>query len=242
MSTSSTTAIDEKKTEETGFTPNFKDFAINYISSITLTIGFVVFIVGGLGLFTTKVAQSNILPDDIDLAPYTIIDRIVKENPVNMNVMRNSFLSENKDTLSQKAIFNSQEYLDSFNNNFLCYLKTNSNPNSGVFANGALFFSSVYDNLVAKNYLAINSIFNYFGFLPESIVMLLSGFFGIFIWMILYFFNVCISIFYHILKIPELFRTKSEINENNWESTENISFIRTLILSNILVLYLFLKI
>jgi hypothetical protein len=228
--TEDTSAIDEKKAEETGTsttTPDFKGFISNYLSSIIFTIGISIFIIGGLGLYTTKVAQANILPDDINFAPYTVFDRIVDDKCyIDMNVMRPSFFSENKETLSQKAIFDSQEYLDSFNKSFLCSLKNSANPNAGLFANAPLYFSFVYDNLVAKNFLAINTIFFYLSYLPESIIMLLYGIFGIFLWMGLYFFNVCISIFYHIINIPQLFRTASEQNDKQWESMENISFLR----------------
>ena len=127
-STEDTSAIDEKKTEDSGNNQDFKGFATNYVSSIIVTIGIFIFIVGGLGLYTTKVAQANILPDNIEQAPYTIFDRIVKNIPININVMRPTFWSENKDTFSQKVEFNSQEYLDSFSNSFLCSLKKKSRP------------------------------------------------------------------------------------------------------------------
>ena len=236
-----TPAIDEKRREGTGSTPDFKGFVSNYISSIIFTIGVSIFIIGGLGLYTTKVAQANILPDDIELAPYTVFDRVVNDIPIDINVMRPTFWSENKDTVSQKIKFNSQEYLDSFNNSILCSIKKSADPNSGLFANAPLFFSIVYDNIVAKNFLAINTIFFYLSYFPESIIMLLYGFFGIFLWLILYFFNVCISIFYHFINIPQLFREAvnpententwffggdSEPSNSKWEETENISFLR----------------
>jgi hypothetical protein len=228
--TEDTSAIDDKKTEDTGGTaPDFVGFTTNYLSSIVFTIGVSIFIIGGLGLYTTKVAQSNILPDNIELAPYTIIDRVVENIPIDINVMRPTFWSENKDTVSQKAIFDSQGYLDSFSNSFICSLKDKASAKGG--SNAALFFSRVYDNIVAKNLLAINTIFFYLSYLPESMIMLLYGFLGIFIWMALYFFNMCISIFYHIVNIPELFRatfnpdeTKKDIFE--WESDETLSYFR----------------
>jgi hypothetical protein len=223
--TEDTSAIDEKKTEETGAEPDFKGFANNYISSIIFTIGIVVFIIGGLGLYTTKVAQANILPDDIDLAPYTIFDRIVADIPIDINVMRETMWAENKDTVSQKIKFDSQEYLDSFKGSILCSIKKNADPNSGLFANAPLYLSIVYDNIVAKNFLAINTIFFYLSYLPESIIMLLYGFFGIFLWLTLYFFFVCISIFYHVINIPQLFRGVPE-NSKEWEAHDNISFFR----------------
>jgi hypothetical protein len=222
--TENTNAIDAKKQESTNLTTtNFKGFIINYTYSILFTIG--IFIIGGLGLYTTKIAQSNILPDNIELAPYTIKDRIVKDIEININIIKPLFFSKDENILLQKSIFNSQEYLDGFNKNFLCYLKKSADPNSGLLGNPSLFFSIVYDNLVAKNFLAINTIFYYLSYLPESVIMLLYGIFGIFIWIGLYFFNVCIAVFYHIINIPQLFRDLDD-KTNKWESIEKISFLR----------------
>ena len=85
--TEDTSAIDEKKTENTGTDPDFKGFASNYLFSIIFTIGVVVFIIGGLGLYTTKVAQANILPDNSLLAPYTDIGRSVSAMPIDINII-----------------------------------------------------------------------------------------------------------------------------------------------------------
>ena len=224
--TEDTSTIDEKKTEETGLTPDFKGFITNYISSVVFTIGITIFCVGGLGLYTTKVAQANILPDNIELAPYTVFDRVVKEMPIDINIMRPFFWSENKDTVSQKAIFNSVEYLDSFNDSFICSFKKSATPDGGLFSNFSLFLSRVLDNLIAKNFLTINSLFFYLSFLPESLIMLLYGMLGTFLFIGLYLFNVCIGIFYHFINIPELFRNADETDKSKWESTENISFLR----------------
>jgi hypothetical protein len=166
------------------------------------------------------------LPDNIDYAPYTIFEREVSPIPIDINVMRPSIFSENADTLSQKVVFNSKEYLDGFNKSFLCSLKKSAVPTNGMFANLPLYFSFVYDNIVANNFLAINTLFFYLSFLPESVIMFLYGFFGIFLWIGLYFFNICISIFYHIINIPQLFRTASYKDEKLWEPMKEIGFIR----------------
>ena len=228
--TENVSVIEEKKTEENNNgnkdNPDFKGFATSYISSIFFTISIGVFVIGTIGLYTTKIAQSNILPDDVSLAPFTEIDRVVKELSIDINVIKPSIMAEAKDCFSQKALFLSQEYLDSFNKSFLCNLKQYADPNSGMFSNAPLFFSNVCDNLVAKNFLAINNIFYYLSFLPEPLIMLVYAMFGIFIWIGLYFFNLCISIFYHFINIPQLFRTASESNAKLWESSEKISFLR----------------
>jgi len=216
-------AIDDKKDNNSGFKPDFKAFIKNYLSSIIFTIGIMIFLIGTLGLYTTKVAQSNILPDDIELAPYTLLDRIVKDIDIDINISRESFISDNSNTLSQKAIFQSKEFIDSFNKSFLCYLKGTANPDKGIFSNISLFLISVYENLVSKNFMAINKIFLYLGYLPESIIMLVYGIFGPLLWFGLFGFNFCISIFYHFINIPQLFRTG---DENIWESNDSISFFR----------------
>ena len=128
--TENTNVIDEKENEfkNSNTTSDFKGFIKNYLLSIVFTIG--IFIIGGIGLYTTKIAQSNILPDNIELAPYTIKDRVVKDIEVNINIIKPLFFSKDENILLQKSTFNSQEYLDSFNKNFLCYLKKSADPNS----------------------------------------------------------------------------------------------------------------
>jgi len=222
MSTENTNVINDKKSGDKT-KDQFKTFISKFLSSIILSIGVTIFIVGGLGLYTTKVVQANLLPDDIELAPFTVFDRVVKDIPIDINIMRPSFFSENKETISQKAIFETKAYLDSFSNGFLCSLKENADVNSGLFANIPLFFSMVYDEIVAKNFYFMNKVFLYFSYLPESIIMLLYGIFGIFIWIILYFWNVAISIFYHFINIPNFFR---DSENGKWESQDNISFLR----------------
>ena len=107
--TENTSAIDEKKNGETENTsPDFKGFIKNYLSSIVFTIGISIFIIGGLGLYTTKIAQSNILPDNIELAPYTIKDRVVKDIEININIMKPLIFSKNENISLQKSTFNSQ--------------------------------------------------------------------------------------------------------------------------------------
>jgi hypothetical protein len=205
---------------------DFKSFIKNYITSVVFGIGLLVFIIGGIGLYTTKVAQANILPDDVKLAPYTAFDRVVKDIPIDINVMRPSFMTPNKETLSQKAVFNSKEFLDSFSKGIICGLKQNADPRTGFFPNVPLFFSKVYDNIIAKNFYFMNTIFFYLSYLPESLIMLLYGMFGFFIWIALYFWNMAFSIFYHFVNIPQLFRTASETDNSKWESQEAISFLR----------------
>jgi hypothetical protein len=216
-------AIDEKKGNTDSKLPDFKGFIKNYISSIIFTVGLSTFIIGGLGLYTAKVAQSNILPDNIEFEPYTNIARVVEELPIDINIIRPIFISENKDILSQKAIFNSKEYLDSFNTSFFCAVKKYAKP-GGLFSNGPLFLSNSYETIMAWNFYAINSVFFYLNYLPESLVMVLFGLFGFFIFMGLYFFNLAITVISYISNIQDLFRGESGDKAGFWEENKNISY------------------
>lgn len=242
MTNTETSSIDDKKSDST--TKDYTVFLKTYGYTILKTVVFSVFIIGTLGLYTTKVAQANILPDNPDQAPYGIFDRIIKKDIlIDAHIMRN-FLSENKDTLSQKIVFDSRAYLDSYNNSFLCKLKESAKP--GVtLATIPLYLSPVYDNIIAHIFSAINTIFFYLSFLPESIVMLVYGLGYVFIWTAIFIYALLCSVYYHVANIPQLFREKSShdgldtmsdndpnietiknLDNNKWESEKNITLLR----------------
>jgi len=228
-----TNSIDEKKQETNSSTninikSNIKSFITSYITSIIVTIFIGIFILGTLGLYTTKVAQANILPDNPLLAPYTDIGRNVSETPIDINIINNiNWSGKINKTISQKAIFESKEYLDTFKSSLLCTLFKSSDPNSGFFSNFTLFLSKIITNIYAKNFAFINSLFLYLSYLPESLIMILYGTLGIIFWILLYGINVILSVFYHIVNIPQLFKQpidQDNINNTKWQSDSDVSF------------------
>lgn len=230
MSTEDTNTIDDKKNNNSTTKENkVVPFLVNYIFVTISSIIISVFVIGSFGLYTTKVAQSNILPDNSSLAPFTDINRVVKDLPIDINVIKpwHEFFSFNSDkSLSQKIGFNSEEYLASFKDSFLCALKLNAKPDSGVFANTTLYYSKVYDGIISTNFKVINSLFYYLSFLPESVIMLVYGLLAFPLFFIFYGISYLWTFFYHIINIPQFFRAASESNEKKWESTNKISFLR----------------
>lgn len=201
------TPIDEKKAEESGTSttnPDFKAFMYNYMYSIIFSIGILIFVIGASGLYTCKVAQSNILPDDIEFFPYNKENpRDVQPLPININIMRTSLFSSTK-PICQDIIFESVKYAESFNNTFVCSFKKSADPKKGSVR--SLYFSQVYNNLLQKNLSAVNSIFSLFSCLPESLIMVLYGFFGSTIWIGMFLFNIVISWWTHLVKLNLLFK------------------------------------
>jgi hypothetical protein len=228
-----TNSIDEKKQEtdnvtSTNIKDNIKQFLTSYIISIIVTIFLGIFIIGTLGLYTTKVAQANILPDNPLLSPYTDIGRSVSEIPIDINIINDiNWNGKINKTISQKAIFESREYLDTFKGSLLCTLFKSSDPNSGFFSNFTLFLSKVITNIYSKNFAFINSLFLYLSYLPEPIIMILYGSLGIIFCFLLYGINFVLSIFYHIINIPQLFKQpidEDNINNTKWQSDSDVSF------------------
>ena len=208
--------IDEKKAEKSGTStdnPDLKVFLTKYVISI-FTICVVVFCIGGAGLYTCKVVQANIIPDDIDLFPYSNIPRDVNSGNINIDIMRPS-LFFNKGTICRHAVFDAKSYSKNFTDTFVCKNKNwgdSANKDSSVYG---LFFSQVYNNLLQKNYAVINTVFTYFNCFPETVMMVLYGFFGMFFWIGMLFFNMGISIWYHLAKSYLLFKIPSK-DKKQW--------------------------
>jgi hypothetical protein len=218
-------SIDEKKNEPGKL--NFSGFFKNYAISIIFTIGISVFLFGTIGLYCSKIAQANILPTDSELAPYTMYDRILKKDlPIDIHIMKPEMFAEPKETMSQKAIFNSQIFLDSFANSFLCSLQDSGHADSSMFSNIPLYLSSVYGDLLAKIFSAITTIFYGLSFLPEFAVMILYGFLHYIIWFFIFLYALGCSTIYHITNILQLFRVPSETDESKWEAYKDIHILR----------------
>ena len=194
------TIVDDKKNETTGIDAsgnkvnaiNFKGFVISYILSLLVIIFFLIFIIGSLGLFTTKVAQANILPDNINSYPYTDLTSNIssKNKTIDINIIRPTIFAEYNEILSQKIQFNKNDYLNTFTNEHSIFnmLKQGKNAdNPSILSNVTLYFVTVIEHTLAINYKFMNTIFRGFANLPEWLIMILYAFCGIFIWILLYF-------------------------------------------------------
>jgi len=233
MSTEDTNIIDDKKNNDSSTTKTKQNKVIPFLTYyLGVTIGTIiisVFVIGSLGLYTTKVAQSNILPDNSSLAPFSDINRIIKDIPIDINVIKpwhDFFSFNNENTISQKINFDSQEYLASFKDSFLCVLKSKAKPDSGIFSNTALYYSKVYDEIIAINFKIINTFFYYLSYLPESVIMLIYGSIAFPLFFIFLIISYLWTFFYHLINIPQFFRAASENNEKKWEPYNKISFFR----------------
>ena len=160
--TTDTSAIDEKKAENEGTTnPNWSKFISNLLAIILFIV--IYFIFGVYALYICKIAQSNILPIDINCFPFSDVKPTV--TPIQTNIFKT-------DDKSIKLSFPYGENSD------FELLKTLSEYKSSYDSNNILnYFISIIEALIAFDFKLINTTFNTLNGLPEGLVL----FFGPFI-------------------------------------------------------------
>lgn len=228
-STEETNIIDEKKAEEEGTTAKKTDwsgFFVNFTSSVLTTICLGVILVGSIGLYTAKVANANILPDDINLMPYTNVERIVKERPIRpiyMNPVKIrtffglGFWSDPEEVYSQMAKFDNMDFLNSFSDSWLCGITEWAKPGNGILSNFWLYESNILKQMTADTFGLMNSIFYKMNYLPEWLTMLLYSFLFTFVFFIIYIFNIAKGFILHITNLFHYFRTPKEGTTSEWD-------------------------
>jgi hypothetical protein len=241
--TEETNVIDEKKAEEKGDATKKTDwsgFFSNFTSSVLTTICLGVILIGSIGLYTAKVAHANILPDDINLMPYTNVERIVKERPIRpiyMNPVKIrsffglGFWSAPTEVYSQMAKFDNIGFLNSFSNSWLCSITEWAKPSNSILSNFWLYESNILKQMTADTFGLMNSIFYKLNYLPEWLIMLVYSFLFTIVFFVLYIVNIVKVFILQITNLFDFFRKPKEGSSTEWEDpsyfdiTHNIKHI-----------------
>jgi hypothetical protein len=164
-STNDTSAIDEKKDEDTEFEDNFgKDIGKFLISLLAIVaILCLNFSMGGCVLYGSKIGQANVLPTDENCMPYES-NGTQSTKEIQINIFETSIKGQ---TLSQKISFPSEK-----NNKFtildmLREYKQKSNSNSLIN-----YFISIIEGLFVFNFSSLNTFFNLLNQIPESLIII----------------------------------------------------------------------
>ena len=164
-STNDTSAIDEKKDEDTEFEDNFgKDIGKFLISLLAIVaILCLNFSMGGCVLYGSKIGQANVLPTDENCMPYES-NGIQSTKEIQINIFETTIKGQ---TLSQKISFPSEK-----NNKFtildmLREYKQKSNSNSLIN-----YFISIIEGLFVFNFSSLNTFFNLLNQIPESLIII----------------------------------------------------------------------
>ena len=207
--------------------PDFKGFIIGILYHIIITIllGFMLF--GSIGLFTCKVAQSNILPDNVKLAPFTNTMRNVEEIDINMNIIKEYGLKglgwllfqDPISVYSQKTQFSNEDAIKGYYKGILG--KINSYKDLG---NYWLYFTNVLNSMIATN----NYLTTYFyqglnSFCSEWMIIIIYTLLFPFIYLFMFFYNFWLTIWFHITHIGDLFKKQTD---KEWEKDDDVSYFR----------------
>jgi hypothetical protein len=209
---------------------DLKGFATNVVNNTVFKIIVRIIVFGSIGLYVAKIAQSNILPDDVDLSPFTNIKRDVQTIAQDINVIKQrSFFglgmwADPTAVYSQKVSFDNDDFQNSFNGSLLCTLKNNAIPGS-IFSNICLYLSKVLSDTTSNSFWLTNKLYNLSNYLPDWLIMLVSGFYPSIFFAAFFIFNFLAGIVPHFKHMVQFFR-KPGWGGEDWEAEESIHFFR----------------
>ena len=214
-STSDTSAIDEKKGEDTESEDNFgKDIGKFLISLLAIVaILCLNFSVGGCVLYGSKIGQANILPTEEKCMPYESNNNL-KINEIQINIFETSIKGE---TLSQKISFPHEK-----NNKFtiLDMLRDcKQKPDSSSLMN---YFISIIEGLFVFNFSSLNTFFNLLNQIPECLIIIFGPAILLFYTLILIlidFFYVIYLWFYQMSWFFLINTNTGDTGKPKWQST-----------------------
>ena len=194
--------------------PNFKKFFANFGVFTGVAIGFVV--IGSIGLYMSKVAESGILPTDPLYKPYTCdVGPSTSSDFIKMNIVREFGMKGMAVLLGYKAInsysqlakFDEAGMEKSFKGGLIKSLfeaarepkqkgTSNATPTKTV-PNLSIWRSDVLNQMVASSFGFIQSIFKGFQQFPEWLTMLIFGLMGLIFIPFFIIYNLGVSFWFH---------------------------------------------
>jgi hypothetical protein len=211
MTTEEPSAIDEKKAEEKGTTTEKTDwsgFYKNFGNGLIFTILIGVVCVGSIGLFFAKAANANIFPTEIDMQPYTNIQRDLNVEIIYMNPVKilpyyglGFWANPEKYWIQEANFFNPEadiNFMGKFFDTWLCSLQKKSESPFWVFE------TDVLKNMMCMSFTIFSGIFFYMNYLPEWLIMLVFVISCLLILYIIYICNFIYGIYTHIIKFIDL--------------------------------------
>jgi len=217
---SDTKTIDEKKNKNNNDF-SMKDRASGLAKFIFTTIILILMVIfyfalSGSVLYGCKLAQSNILPSDINCYPYT------DNKPSIDSIESNIFITSSSPPLSAKINFPHDKY--NLKNMIIDLFRDyKSEPNSHFLVN---YFISIIESLIAFNYSCINYIFNSLNASPEIIILLFGPIITSFIATLIVILDNFYLIYLWFAQMSWFFKTNRNANTDKeplWESVTMFS-------------------
>ena len=227
-------AINNKKTREKS-----NDKSINYAGFIsglflyTIYILITFLLVGSIGLYICKVAQANVLPDNINFLPFGDKYKEIPEIPINTNIIKVFGLMGFGRILGQKPlkeestkiVFNNKEILEGYQNGVIGLITSlKTNPERSSFF--GLYVSDLLSSILTTNNWIINNLFGVINkYCSETFILI---FFPLFIFFLIIFMvitNIVLCFFYQIKNFSDFFMNKN-VKNNTVTWSEPFTYLR----------------
>ena len=197
-----------------------------YDTLIYLCLG--VIFMGSIGVYMTKIAQSNVLPDSADSAPYDNVMPDVQPINIDSNVLRQydwhglgwMMFHPPTEQVSQSVHFDFTQVLDTY------YMGMYGKLIENTHSNFLLYFRHVFDTTLSVNNMGLNALFRGLGYvLPEWAIMLVFPAMAHFAGLLFAVVTLGTTVFAHIYNIPDLFLQK-EADGVTWQDYKSIKYFK----------------
>jgi hypothetical protein len=192
---------------------NIWQFLISLIVTILSVIGY--FILSSIVLYECKLAQSNIVPTNLECYPYT------ENYPEIQKISTNIFISNTEPQSSVKLNFPYDKY--NSKSAFLeMFRKYKESPKAGSFI---IYIVSILEGLFNYSNNALTIFFNFLNGMPEILVIILGPFISIIYFVIASLVGIVVFIFSYFYEMKWFFKENTNKNPSGKPVWSDINII-----------------
>lgn len=212
---SDTSAIDDKKKDDSIIPENFASNVVGFLTSLIVFIIIILMYFSGSGLilYVCKLAQANILPTEEHCYPYT------ENKPTIDPIKTNIFTTFTDPEMSMKLEFPYDDYNSS--NKAIDMFREYKNKSSSSFL--ANYFITILEHLINFNYSAINNVMNTLNGLPETLVVGFGPIITGFLFAIMYIVNLIYAIYLWFSHMGWFFKTNTNDSGDGLPKWEDVT-------------------
>jgi hypothetical protein len=210
-SASDTQQLDEKKQNQTNSSnttsnkgmKNIGTFLLSVFFTILLIVGY--FIFGSMILYECKLAQSNILPTNLECYPYT------ENYPQIQKVLTNIFITNTDPQESVKLSF-PYDKTNSKNKILDAFRKYKEQPKSNFLVN---YFIAVLEALINYSNNALTVFFNLLNTIPEILIIVFGPIISCLYFGIAPIIGFFVFVYYYFYEMKWFFKENTNTNPNS---------------------------
>ena len=177
----------------------------------------IMIVIGTTMVYSGKVAQSNILPTDINCFPYTNLTPTIEKVDIDINIVKT------KDGVySTKLEFDPVKNMKIMEEGFLGFLKRmTENKDSGHFY---LYLCSLFQGVISNNLYMNNVYYNLLNStFSESVILFVLPYFNIFWFMLTFIINFFYIIYSWFKNLYLFYSKKTVVNDKTvWQPGESM--------------------